>query len=48
MNMLCFGMGVGDGKFAPEDVKKILEAKDRAVASPTAPACGLYLSKVMY
>ena len=39
---------VGDGKFTPEDVKKILEAKDRAVAGPTAPACGLYLSKVMY
>lgn len=39
---------VGDGKFAPEDVKKILEAKDRAVAGPTAPACGLYLSKVIY
>ena len=39
---------VGDGKFAPEDVKRILEAKDRAVAGPTAPACGLYLSKVMY
>ena len=39
---------VGDGKFAPADVKKILEAKDRAVAGPTAPACGLYLSKVMY
>ncbi|MBP5698269.1 MAG: tRNA pseudouridine synthase A, partial [Alphaproteobacteria bacterium] len=39
---------VGDGKFAPVDVKKIIEAKDRAVAGPTAPACGLYLSKVMY
>ena len=39
---------VGDGKFAPNDVKKILEAKNRAVAGPTAPACGLYLSKVMY
>ena len=39
---------VGDGKFTPDDVKKILEAKDRAVAGPTAPACGLYLSKVMY
>ena len=39
---------VGDGKFTPEDVKKILEAKNRAVAGPTAPACGLYLSKVMY
>ncbi len=39
---------VGDGKFEPSDVKTILEAKDRAVAGPTAPACGLYLSKVMY
>lgn len=39
---------VGDGKFEPIDVKRILEAKDRAVAGPTAPACGLYLSKVMY
>lgn len=39
---------VGDGKFEPIDVKTILEAKDRAVAGPTAPACGLYLSKVMY
>ena len=39
---------VGDGKFATVDLKKILEAKDRAVAGPTAPACGLYLSKVMY
>ncbi len=39
---------VGDGKFTPEDVKTILEAQNRAVAGATAPACGLYLNKVMY
>lgn len=39
---------VGDGKFTPEDVKTILEARNRAVAGATAPACGLYLNKVMY
>ncbi|MBS4773260.1 MAG: tRNA pseudouridine(38-40) synthase TruA [Proteobacteria bacterium] len=39
---------VGDGHLRPEDVKTILEAKDRKAAGPTAPAGGLYLSKVMY
>lgn len=39
---------VGDGHLQPEDVKKILEAKDRKKAGVTAPACGLYLSKVVY
>ena len=39
---------VGDGKLSPIDVKTILEAKDRKKAGPTAPACGLYLNKVMY
>ena len=39
---------VGDGHLQPEDIAKILEAKDRKAAGPTAPACGLYLSKVWY
>ena len=39
---------VGDGHLLPQDVKTILEAKDRKAAGPTAPACGLYLSKVWY
>ncbi len=39
---------VGDGHLQPDDVKRILEAKDRKAAGPTAPACGLYLSKVVY
>ena len=39
---------VGDGQFQIQDVEKILEAKDRKQAGVTAPACGLYLSKVWY
>jgi len=39
---------VGDGHLKPEDIKKILEARDRRQAGPTAPACGLYLNKVWY
>ena len=34
---------VGKGRFTPEDVKEILEAKDRTKAGPTAPAKGLLL-----
>lgn len=39
---------VGEGKLKPEDIKRILEAKDRSAAGATAPACGLYLNKVVY
>lgn len=39
---------VGEGRLAPEDIKIILEKKDRRAAGATAPACGLYLNKVMY
>lgn len=39
---------VGDNHISPEDIKTILEAKDRTKAGATAPACGLYLNKVMY
>ena len=39
---------VGDGHLAPEEVKDILEAKDRTKAGPTAPACGLYFYQVKY
>jgi len=37
---------IGRGK--PLDIKKILKAKNRKTAGPTAPACGLYLVKVSY
>lgn len=36
-------MEVGKGRFVPEDVKNILEAKERTKAGPTAPANGLML-----
>lgn len=39
---------VGAGRMEPEQVREILEAKDRKVAGPTAPAKGLCLVKVDY
>ena len=36
-------MEVGKGKFTPQQMKEILEAKDRTKAGPTAPAKGLML-----
>lgn len=39
---------VGDGHLKPEDVKTILDGKKRADAGVTAPAHGLYLSKIEY
>jgi tRNA pseudouridine38-40 synthase len=41
-------MQVGNGTYVPEDIKRMLDAKDRAAAGISAPACGLYLNKVMY
>ena len=39
---------VGGGAIRPEDVKAILEAKDRSQAGPPAPAHGLCLVRVNY
>lgn len=39
---------VGKGKFSPEDVRTILEGRDRKAAGYTAPAGGLCLMKVEY
>ncbi|KAK9090766.1 hypothetical protein Sjap_023943 [Stephania japonica] len=39
---------VGTGDLTPDDVKRILEAKNVNAASPKAPACGLYLGHVKY
>lgn len=39
---------VQEGKISADDIPKIIEAKDRAKAGPTAPAEGLYLNKVFY
>ena len=39
---------VGEGRWSPEDVQTALDARDRAAAGPTAPACGLYMTAVTY
>lgn len=39
---------VAQGKLEPEDVPRIIEAKDRGAAGPTAPPYGLYLNRVFY
>lgn len=39
---------VAEGKLVPEDMKRILAARDRKAAGPTAPPQGLYLNKVFY
>jgi tRNA pseudouridine38-40 synthase len=39
---------VGKGTLRPEDITRILAAKNRSVAGATAPASGLYLVKVGY
>lgn len=39
---------VGQGKWQPRDVKRALEARDRAACGPVAPPGGLYLVKVDY
>lgn len=39
---------VGRGRLAPQEIVRILEARDRTLAGPTAPARGLCLMKVEY
>ena len=39
---------IGRGRFVKGSLKKILQAKDRRQAGPTAPAKGLFLAKVRY
>jgi tRNA pseudouridine38-40 synthase len=39
---------LGRGKFAPEDIPRLFEVRDRSRSGPTVPACGLYLVSVEY
>jgi tRNA pseudouridine38-40 synthase len=39
---------VGAGKLSPEEFGAVLESRDRARAAATAPACGLFLTQVLY
>jgi tRNA pseudouridine38-40 synthase len=39
---------VGKGVWTPDRVAEARDAKDRAACGPVAPACGLYLERVIY
>lgn len=39
---------VGEGRWAPSDMKRALEARDRSACGPVAPPNGLYLLRVDY
>ena len=41
-------MEVGRGRFTPGKISEILDARDRRLAGPTAPALGLCLEEVLY
>ena len=47
-NMVGLLIRVGEGKISREDVKNILESKDRTKSGKTAPSEGLYLVDVIY
>ena len=47
-NMVGILIKVGENKISATDVEKILESKDRTTSGKTAPAEGLYLTKVTY
>ena len=47
-NMVGILIKLGEGKITKEDLKKILESKDRTKGGVTAPAEGLYLVNVVY
>lgn len=47
-NMVGILIRVGENKISPEDVEKILQSKDRTKSGKTAPAEGLYLTKIKY
>lgn len=41
-------VAAGEGKILPSDIESITSACDRKKAGITAPACGLYLNRVVY
>lgn len=47
-NMVGTLVKIGVGDWQPDDMKTILEAKDRTLAGPTAPPDGLYFMHVKY
>jgi tRNA pseudouridine38-40 synthase len=47
-NLVGALVAVGAGERAPGDLARLLAARDRRLAPPTAPAAGLYLAAVEY
>ena len=47
-NIMSTVVSVGLGRISAEQFAEIFAARDRRLASPTAPACGLYLLSVDY
>ncbi len=47
-NMVGTLVLVGKGRWHPDEIKKALEARNRAAAGPTCPPDGLYLTRVDY
>ena len=41
-------MQVGRKEIQPEDVRAIIESKNRSNAGTSVPACGLYLTEIKY
>jgi tRNA pseudouridine38-40 synthase len=47
-NLVGTFLEVGRGRLAPAEISRILAARDRSLAGPTAPASGLFLLHVRY
>ncbi len=47
-NIIGTLVDVGSGKRKPEEMKVIIESRNRKIAGITAPACGLFLKEVKY
>jgi tRNA pseudouridine38-40 synthase len=47
-NIIGTLVDVGRGKRQPEEMRLIIESKNRKIAGATAPACGLFLKEVKY
>jgi len=39
---------VGKGEMQPEEIRTIIESKNRSMAGMSVPACGLYLTEIRY
>ena len=47
-NMVGTLVWVGKNKISVDEIKNILESRDRSKSGPNAPSCGLYFLKTDY